>query len=205
MRTQKFVQHLVVAALLVGPSAMAGDKPDNAHESGKYQAALKDAWLHGKLETALLFSEHLNSFTIDTDVKKGTAYLSGTVESDIDRDLAEQIAKSVDGIDRVESSLVVGEEESASANRDERRRAAMSFRESVLNATLTARVKTHLAFNEHTKARNINVDSKNGVVTLTGSVDSRQARDLAKTIAKNTDGTTEVVDNLTVSNPESAE
>ncbi len=205
MKMQKFMPFLIVTSVLAAPTALAGEKPADEANDGKYKAALKDAWLDGKLETALLFNEHLNSFTIDTDVKKGVAYLDGSVESDIERDLAVQIARSIDGIEKVESDLVVEAETEQSAANDRRRQSAESFRDGVLNATLTARVKTHLAMNEHTKARNINVDSKNGVVTLTGSVDSEAARDLANTIAKNTNGAVQVVDNLVVSESEEAE
>lgn len=205
MKQQKLMPFLIVASVLAGPTALAGEESADANADGKYEGALKDAWLDGKLETALLFNEHLNSFAIDTDVKQGVAYLSGSVDSDIERDLAGQIAKSVNGIDRVESHLVIDGEATSSAASDGRRSAAKSFRDGVLNATLTARVKTHLAMNEHTKARNINVDSSNGVVTLTGSVESQAARDLAKTIAKNTNGTVAVVDNLVVPEVEEAE
>ena len=205
MKKQIFMPILIAASLIAGPAALADEKPVEAQADGKYEAALKDAWLDGKLETALLFNEHLNSFAIDTDVKHSVAYLSGTVESDIERDLAVQIAKAVDGVDRVESTLVVDNEATKAAASDERRDSARSFRDGMLNATLTARIKSHLAMNEHTKARNINVDSKGGVVTLTGSVESAAARELATTIAKNTNGTVGVIDNLVVPETEDAE
>ena len=44
----------------------------------------------------------------------------------------------------------------------------------------------------------MNVDTRNGVVTLTGDVDSPLAKERAVQIARNTDGVREVVDNITV-------
>jgi hypothetical protein len=50
------------------PTAIAGDTADTTMEqrTGQAQSAIKDAWLHGKLETALLFNEYLNSFAINS-------------------------------------------------------------------------------------------------------------------------------------------
>ena len=71
---------------------------------------LKDAWLDGKLEVAYALNRHLNPFRIDTKVENGVAYLSGTVESEIDKDLAEQVALSIKGITRIENRLTVDSE-----------------------------------------------------------------------------------------------
>ena len=162
------------------------------------EGAIKDAWIDGKLESALLFNEYLNSFDIDTDVKDGVAYLRGVVESDIDRDLAGEIAESIKGVTDVENDLVVDESRAAVAASNEDFAERDTFRQSVVNATLTARVKTELLLNSNTNGMAINVDSDGGVVTLTGEVESGQERELAARIAGNADGATSVLNRLTV-------
>jgi hyperosmotically inducible protein len=67
------------------------------------------------------------------------------------------------------------------------------------DATLTASVKTKLAADDVVKAGAVNVDTQDHVVTLSGAVASKAARDRAVAIAKGTSGVTSVVDKLTVS------
>ena len=65
------------------------------------------------------------------------------------------------------------------------------------DAGITTNVKSKMAADDTVKAHEINVDTKNGVVTLTGDVDSAIAKERAVQIARTTDGVREVVDNLT--------
>ena len=62
---------------------------------------------------------------------------------------------------------------------------------------LTARVKTALLADESVKAANIDVDSKAGVVTLSGRVSSQAEVDRAVEIARGIDGVTQVENRLT--------
>lgn len=202
---------IVTASILAasaGAAAANATEPANttaAQRTEQGQTAIKDAWLHGKLESALLFNEHLNSFAIDTDVNNGTAYLRGAVESDIDRDLAGEIAKSIDGITKIENQLVVDKAKAAMAKSSDATSERRGFKQGVLNATLTARVKSQLLLNNNTGGMDINVDSKDGVVTLSGAVESDQERELAVQIASNTSGTRSVSDRLMVEPAEEAE
>ncbi len=189
------------------PTAHAESAPDTTvqQRSADAQSSVKDAWLDGKLETALLFNEYLNSFAIDTDVKNGVAYLSGSVESDIDRDLAGQIAESIEGVSDVKNDLVVDTAKVKAASSQDGQSAKQGFKASVLNATLTARVKSELLVNSNTSGLAINVDSNHGVVTLTGEVASAEEKDLAEKIAANADGADKVRNMLTVDDTEEAE
>lgn len=63
---------------------------------------------------------------------------------------------------------------------------------------LTASVKTALIKNKATKARQIKVETQDGVVQLSGFVDSEQARDAAVTTARNVTGVKEVQDKLLI-------
>jgi osmotically-inducible protein OsmY len=63
---------------------------------------------------------------------------------------------------------------------------------------ITTAVKSKLAADDTVKAYKIDVDTKDHVVTLTGTVDSSAAKERAVTIARSTDGVNNVIDNLTV-------
>ena len=203
---QRTITLLAASSLLAGglasPLALAGEDQHNdktmEQRADETQRAVKDAWLDGKLETALLLNEHLNSFAIDTDVKNAVAVLSGTVESDIDRDLAGEIAKSVDGVTHVKNMLEVDKQKTMQSEQDADAEERNGFKQSVANATLTARIKSELLVNTNTAGLSINVDSRDGHVVLSGDVDSDQEKELAERIAANATGTQSVDNQLTV-------
>ncbi len=202
MQKRKMLPAAIAASLMsfgtVLPNAYADDEKSMEQQAEYAESGMQDAWLDGKLETALLFNEHLNSFAIDTEVTDGVAYLSGSVESDIDRDLAGEIAKSIDGVRDVENDLAVDKMKASKARDTDDRKDRSGFKQSVLNATLTARVKTQLLVNDNTGGMSIDVDSEDGVVTLSGDVKSEQEKDLAGQIAANTDGAMSVNNRLAI-------
>jgi hyperosmotically inducible protein len=71
-------------------------------------------------------------------------------------------------------------------------------RRSVADSAITAIVKSKLAADNETSSANINVDTKGGVVTLTGVVTTQANKEQAERIAKNTEGVTRVINNITV-------
>jgi len=72
---------------------------------------------------------------------------------------------------------------------------------SVTDGTLTAKIKSKMALDDHVKARGINVDTADSVATLTGIVASADERRRALQLARDTEGITRVVDKLEVRRP----
>lgn len=66
------------------------------------------------------------------------------------------------------------------------------------DAGLTASVKTALIGNKQTKASQINVETQQGVVQLSGFVDSEEAKEAAEMTAQNVEGVTEVDNKLMI-------
>src|SRR6266511_228037 len=66
---------------------------------------------------------------------------------------------------------------------------------------ITTAVKTKLAADDTVKAYKIDVDTKGGIVTLSGSVDTAEAKTKAVEVARNTKGVVSVTDQLTVAPP----
>ncbi len=66
------------------------------------------------------------------------------------------------------------------------------------DGTITASIKSRLVADKYVSGFDINVDTYQGVVTLTGDVTSYVARDQALRIAGNINGVSSVVDNITV-------
>jgi hyperosmotically inducible protein len=66
------------------------------------------------------------------------------------------------------------------------------------DAGITTNVKTKLAADETVKAYEVDVDTRNGVVTLSGDVESATAKEQAIRIARETDGVRDVIDQIRV-------
>ena len=73
--------------------------------------------------------------------------------------------------------------------------------EAIDDASITASIKTKLIEDQLTEGFDINVTTKNGVVSLKGGADSQAAKDAATRIAQSTKGVTRV-DNQIVVAPE---
>jgi hyperosmotically inducible protein len=71
------------------------------------------------------------------------------------------------------------------------------------DAGITTAVKSKLAADDMVKAYQVDVDTANNVVTLSGEVETAAQREHAVLIARNTDGVTDVIDQIRV-NPTAA-
>jgi osmotically-inducible protein OsmY len=77
------------------------------------------------------------------------------------------------------------------------KKAAKELDEVVSDGTLTTKIKSKMALDDLVNARTINVDTKDRVVTLTGTVGSARERERAVQLARETNGVTRVEDRLT--------
>ena len=66
------------------------------------------------------------------------------------------------------------------------------------DAGITTNVKTKLAADDTVKAYQVDVDTQNRVVTLSGNVETTAAKDRAIMIARETDGVRDVIDQIRV-------
>ncbi len=178
------IMTVFAALLLLAATAIAAEGPS--------PQAVSDLWLKARIVTAYTLNEHLNPFKLDVEVKSGVAYLSGTVDSPVERDLAVEIAKGVEGIREVKDEIRI--EPGAMAEE----RTESPFFRTVEDATITAKVKSKLLWNRNTHGLDIDVSTEDGVVTLHGKVGSDVQGDLAVQLARNTTGVERVKRELIV-------
>ena len=157
-----------------------------------WQGDAKDAWIDGKLEASYLLNSELNNFKINTEVENGNVVLSGPVRSEAHKDLAAEIANNLEGVGNVTNNLVVGEtgDEYADADRN--------YSSRFYDMTTTLSLKSNFAINDDLEATQININTKDGVVTLEGEVDSKTESMLAEEIAAGYDHVSKVNNNLQV-------
>lgn len=171
-------------------------KQDSEQTWQDSKSAFKDGWIESKLETALMLNKHLNSFEIDTRVDGDRATLEGNVYSDIDRELAENIALGVEGIDSVTNNIKLIEKPARVAESTPLK--GRSFAQYVTDVTTTAAIKTELLASKNIKGLDIDVDTLNDKVTLSGKVKSAEEKSLAQAIAAKHNDVKGVVNNLQV-------
>lgn len=164
------------------------------------KSAFSEGVLEGKLEMALILNKNLNPFEIDIDVEGDKAVLEGEVGSEIDRDLAQSIANGIEGINSVDNRLTVNKDYKAtSENQVTRTRDAdRDFSQFFADVSTTASIKTELLANDNIKGMEIDVDTVNNQVTLSGEVRSEAQKSLAESIVKKRDDVTRVVNNIRV-------
>ncbi|WP_439134998.1 BON domain-containing protein [Pseudomaricurvus sp.] len=187
---------LSVAAASASPLVLAGS---SEHEgmSNQDSSYFSNGWKEGKIEGAVLFNENLSPFDIDVEVNDDVAHLVGTVSSEVDKDLAEQVALSVDGISTVDNQLKISKHASE-GEKSERNNRDSEFVQSVKDATLTAQVKMKLLANDSVSGLDIEVNTEDHVVTLEGEVPTESVKDLAEKVVSNTENVNSVKNRLKV-------
>ena len=157
-------------------------------ESGKSDD-ITEARQSSQIWTTYALNPHLQAHDLKVSVNDGVATLSGKVDEDIGKELAEQIAMNVDGIKKVENKIEVDSNYQPKKSSEER-----SYGEMVSDASITAAVKSKLLWSKHAQGLSANVETKSGQVTLLGTADSPAAREMAGLLASNTPGV-DAVDN----------
>jgi osmotically-inducible protein OsmY len=147
-----------------------------------------------QISTTYSLSPYLRANDLKVSVNEGTATLSGTVEENVYKELAKQIALGVGGIENVDNQIKV-EADYVSPARTSRER---SFGEVVDDATITATVKSKLLWSKNTEGLKIDVDTLMGKVTLLGAAENDAAKEIAGRMARNTRGVVAVDNQLVV-------
>jgi hyperosmotically inducible protein len=171
-------------------------KKDSKQTWKDSKAAFKDGWIESKLETALILNDHLRASNIEVQVDQDTAILEGEVYSDIEKELAQNIAEGVEGIDFVTNNLRVVDVPVKTA--DSVLPKGRSFAQYVTDASTTASIKTALLASENIKGLAIDVDTFNDKVTLSGKVRTQEEKALAEAIAAKYDNVKGVINNLDI-------
>lgn len=184
---------LALAGLIAAaPMSFAGTTaPITAAAAQASDDALKDR-IAFRLDT----NEMTRKYDIKVKVDHGVATLSGDVATAAQKAEAGKLAK-VDGVSRVDNTITVDPGEDKSLG--ERMKSGMSKTgEKISDAWITTKVNWFFVGEDSLKGSHIDVDTKDNVVTLSGTVMSPAGRTRAVALAKATEGVKSVVDRLTV-------
>jgi hyperosmotically inducible periplasmic protein len=189
----------LLAALLAGSllSACASTVPGTARGGwAGEEENVEDASLATDIRLALIEKLGFDSLSINVDTTGGRVYLTGGVEKRATQELAEEVARSVPGVTKVENRLSLrpgeGPPETAVG------KAVTSTEMEVEDAALELRVGKNLLGEIGRHALSLEVESTDGVVSVRGQVPDRQRKDLALRAAQETSGVKKVIDLIEV-------
>ncbi len=87
--------------------ALALSPTNGAFAEKAISGTASDARLEARISTIFAFSPHLQAGDIAVSVRDGKATLTGTVPESINKELAEQFARNLEGVKEVDNQLVV--------------------------------------------------------------------------------------------------
>jgi osmotically-inducible protein OsmY len=169
---------------------------DNRLEvKGERPVEKSDAWITAKVKATLFFHRSVSAFT-NVDTKDGVVTLQGEADNQAQIDLTTEYAKDVDGVKDVKNEMTVAQttKQPAGTAVDEK---ASDVGEMVDDASITALVKGALLYHRSTSGLNTKVETKDGVVTLTGKAKNAAEKDLAAKYAGDVRGVKSVNNQMT--------
>ena len=137
------------------------------------ETQLDDTKIKAEVLARIAADPDTNPFEIEVEVNEGVVHLTGVVDEAGDRAEAERLAASASGVVRVINDIKVGEQ---------------TVGERVDDATITARVKAKLAASSQLNPFDIQDNTVEGEVSLTGRVATEAERTEAERLARETDG-----------------
>ena len=217
MSFRTWVAAFALGALTVAPAASAQTST---------AAMVDDSTIKTRVETRLKNDATLKGDNIVVSVDKGVVTLSGTVHSNAQKDRAKELAK-VSGVTDVDSKLEVAgpstvdkaeaktkeaaketkdaTKDAAKATKDATKKGAEKTKDAVAttgevinDAWITSKISSDFVNEDTLKGSDINVDTKDHVVTLKGTVASAAGKARAEEIAKTTKGVKRVQNTLTI-------
>jgi len=158
----------VSAVMLVVTMAMVACASTRTQKSAGEQ--VDDSVTTGLVKSALIADPVTKAHQIDVEVFKGTVQLNGFVDSAASKERATEVAKTTKGVYTVHNNLTV----------DTTHRSGEA---KVDDGAITTKVKAALAEDSRTKAHQINIETHEGVVQLSGFVDTAEAKSTAASLA----------------------
>jgi hyperosmotically inducible protein len=152
----------------------------------------------------------VKAYKIDVDTKDRVVTLTGAIDSSAAKERAVQLARTTDGVNNVVDNMTVSPGATPTTGIDDplqqkaREGAAKAgdatgrTGEVMGDAAITTAVKTKLLGDPSVSGLKIDVDTTNGVVTLTGNVPNAAEKTRAIELARETSGVKSVTDKLKI-------
>ncbi len=181
------MKYLLAAALTILAFGLAAcDAP----------TVVDDSTITGKVKSKLALDTRTSALKVGVETVNGVVTLTGTVPAESEKTAAAEVAKMTEGVKNVMNNVVIDTTSIGASNVGQKSEEGMKDAASAIgDAGVLAKIKTKFV------AEGIigtNVDVKDGVATLNGTVEDASEKTRAAQIAKDTDGVKSVKNMLTV-------
>ena len=170
------------AALAFLAAALVAVAP--AHAQNTAGDVVDDNTINASVKAELDSAENLEDSQIVVETYKGIVLLAGFLPSQAQKDKAGTIAKGVSNVKSVHNAIAIHTENTAGSKLDD--------------TVTTGKVKAALMDDKDVKSGQINVETKGGVVSLSGFVTGDKIKRRAVEVAKSVGGVKSVVDAMYV-------
>ena len=173
------MKHVALAFLAAALVAVAP-----AHAQKTAGDVVDDNTVNASVKAELAGAKDLEDSQIVVETYKGIVLLGGFLPSQAQKDQAGKIAKGVSNVKAVHNAIAVHAENTAGSKLDD--------------TVTTSKVKAALMDDKDVKSGQINVETKGGVVSLSGFVTGDKIKRRAVEVAKGVGGVKSVVDAMYV-------
>jgi osmotically-inducible protein OsmY len=175
--------------------------------------AQSDPGITSAVKSKMAADDTVKAYRIDVDTKDRVVTLSGAVDTPAARERAVEIARGTEGVQDVVDRLTITpgatpttgvddplQREGREAVREgqDKARDAGDAMPDLSDAGITTTVKAKLLGDTRVPGLKIDVDTRDGVVTLTGTVSAGTEKERAVELAKATNGVKSVVDRIKI-------
>ncbi|WAH58705.1 BON domain-containing protein [Pseudomonas silvicola] len=144
-----------------------------------------DATLTATIKSKLLWNSATQALDTEVDTQGGVVTLKGHAQTADAKQLAGDLARNTSGVTEVNNLISLGAADTGTTKAEAQ---AKSTEDSLSDAWVTSKVKASLLYSRNLDGINIKVDTKGGMVSLTGVVASTQEKTEAVDIARNIRG-----------------
>ena len=148
-----------------------------------------DKLLVQKVKTMLLFHRNLSASKTDVSSENGKITLRGNASSQAQKELTTEYTKDIDGVTGVTNDMVVAEGKAMPGR---------TIAEKIDDASVTAQVKASLLTHRSTSAVKTHIQTREGVVTVSGVASNAAEKSLVTKLIMDIDGATSVENNMTL-------
>jgi hyperosmotically inducible protein len=149
------------------------------------QASEADSRIEASAKNSYNFKTYLKNDKIKVSSSEGVVTLTGIVAEDFHKSLAQETVAGLPGVKSVNNQLTVVGDQPAEKS----------------DGWISMKVKTALTFHKNVSATETGVNTKDGIVTLSGKADSEAQKQLTGEYAKEVEGVKELRNDLIVTAP----
>jgi osmotically-inducible protein OsmY len=163
---------------------------DNKLEAkGGHPDEISDTWIGMKVKFMLMFHRNVSGLKTDVDVKDGIVTLHGKASTEAQIELTTEYANDVEGVKSVKNDMPLRKTEKTTVEKVD---------EFIDDASITAQVKLALTFHRSTSVIKTKVETKDGIVTVSGVAKNSAEKDLVGKLVNDIKGVKEVKNEMTI-------